>query len=148
MTNESETIRELGKRDKRCNRVDEVCKRTEICMSDGPKMVAPVSPPPTVRTADSIACSMKGREMTRQTGSSLSAPPESYPVVFSVDHESALVMKSAAVRSTPPAAAAAANVAVSGPPVVSAFVYLPSTVAPLSSVTQEAASAASHVILT
>ena len=45
----------------------------EICMSAGPKSVAPVSRPETAMTADIIRCSMKGRAMMISTGSHLPA---------------------------------------------------------------------------
>ena len=41
----------------------------EICMSAGPKSVAPVSRPATVTTADIIRCSMNGRAMMISIGS-------------------------------------------------------------------------------
>ena len=40
----------------------------EICMSAGPKRVAPVSRPETVMMHDIIRCSMNGRQMVMQTG--------------------------------------------------------------------------------
>ena len=41
------------------------CVFALICMSDGPKSIAPVSRPDTVITAECITCSMKGRATTR-----------------------------------------------------------------------------------
>lgn len=40
----------------------------EICMSAGPKSVAPVSRPDTVMIADIIRCSMNGRAITMHSG--------------------------------------------------------------------------------
>jgi len=40
----------------------------EICMSAGPKSVAPVSEPATAMIADIMRCSMNGRAMTSDTG--------------------------------------------------------------------------------
>ena len=40
------------------------CVLALICMSAGPKSVAPVSRPETVRMAECIRCSMKGRTRT------------------------------------------------------------------------------------
>jgi hypothetical protein len=57
----------------------------EICMSDGPKMVAPVSLPETASTAESIACSMKGRAMTM--GASNAGNPPLAILTASVSHD-------------------------------------------------------------